>query len=191
MPGSGLISDYLAALSAELPGDIVAELADGLEQTYRHYLRQGLDPAAAAWAAVAEFGDPPTVIAAFIRSSPARRAARRLLATGPLAGGCWGAVLITGRAWAWPVPAIVLGLLGATLITVIGLLVAATFGRHYLPARRAGIAAAVGITMLDAVMLIGVPLVASALSWLLIAAAAVSMARISFTASSLRPILAR
>jgi hypothetical protein len=58
MPGPGLISGYLAELSAELPASIVAELADGLEQTYARYLGQRLSPDAAARAAVAEFGEP-------------------------------------------------------------------------------------------------------------------------------------
>ena len=46
-------------------------------------------------------------MAAFTRLSPARHAARRLLAAGPVVGGCWAAALITGRAWTWPVPATV------------------------------------------------------------------------------------
>jgi len=48
--------------------------------------------------------DPQVIIAAFTQLSPARGAARRLLATGPLAGACWGTALITGRAWTWPIP---------------------------------------------------------------------------------------
>jgi hypothetical protein len=130
-----LIGDYLAELAAQLPAPIVAELADGLDQTRRRYLDQGLSADAAAAAAVAEFGDPRVVIAAFTRASPARRAARRLLATGPLVGACWGAALILNRAWTWPVlPIGARILIGAALITVIGLLAAAAFGRRYRPA---------------------------------------------------------
>ena len=33
MPEPSLIGDYLAALAAQLPAPIVAELADGLDQT--------------------------------------------------------------------------------------------------------------------------------------------------------------
>jgi hypothetical protein len=44
MPGSRLIDDYLAELSADLPARIVEELADGLDETYRRYLGQGLAP---------------------------------------------------------------------------------------------------------------------------------------------------
>jgi hypothetical protein len=42
----------------------------------------------------------------FTRQAPGRRAARLLLATGPLVGACWAAALTSGRAWTWPVSAI-------------------------------------------------------------------------------------
>ena len=83
MPGPGLIEDYRAAVSMQLPASIVDELADGLAETYRSYLDQGLGPDAAARAAIAEFGEPALVVAAFTRASPGRRVARRLLMTGP------------------------------------------------------------------------------------------------------------
>ena len=100
MAESRLIGAYLAELSAQLPTPIVAELADGLDQTHRHYLGQGLGPDSAAAAAVAEFGEPQVIVAAFTRSNPARRAARRLLAAGPVVGACWDTALIINRAWA-------------------------------------------------------------------------------------------
>jgi hypothetical protein len=87
MPGTSLIGDYLTALSAQLPATIVEELADALEQTRLHYLEQGLEPDAAAGAALAEFGQPDVIVAAFTRLSPARRAARRPPAAGHRAGG--------------------------------------------------------------------------------------------------------
>ena len=124
MAQSRLIGDYLAELSAQLPAAIVAELADGLDQTHQRYLGQGLSRDAAAIAALAEFGEPHVIIAAFTCSSPARGAARRLLATGPVIGACWGTALILNRAWTWPVPAAAPILLGTALITVIGLLAA-------------------------------------------------------------------
>ena len=135
-----LITGYLSALSAQLPAPVVAELADGLGETHLHYLRQGLDPDAAARAAVAEFGEPSLVIAGFAAVSPARRVARRLMATGPLVGACWAAALITGRAWAWPVqPAVVL-LAGLVLLASIGLIVSAVTGPGYRSVVRAGLA---------------------------------------------------
>lgn len=191
MPGPSLISDYLAALSAQLPAPIVEELADGLDQTRQHYLDQGLDADAAASAALAEFGESHVIIAAFTRLSPARRAARRLLATGPLVGACWGAALITGRAWTWPVPAAARLVFGVTLISIIVLLAAAAFGKHYWPTVRAGTAGCVGITAFDAAMLITATLTLPALIWPTILAIAASAARLTLTARTLRPILAR
>jgi hypothetical protein len=189
MPQASLITDYLSVLSAQLPAPLVEELADGLDETHQHYLTQGLTPDAAASAAVAEFGEPQVIVAAFTRLSPARHAARRLLATGPVVGGCWAAALVTGRAWTWPVPATVLLLIGVALITVIGLLAAAAFGRRYLSARRAGAVACVGITVLDAVMLITAVLAIPVLVWPVILAAAASIARLTFTARALRAVL--
>jgi hypothetical protein len=189
MPQASLITDYLSVLLAQLPAPLVEELADGLVETHQHYLTQGLTPDAAASAAVAEFGEPQVIVAAFTRLSPARHAARRLLATGPVVGGCWAAALITGRAWTWPVPATVLLLVGAVLLTVIGLLAAAAFGRRYLSARRAGAVACVGITVLDGVMLITAVLAIPVLVWPVILAAAASIARLTFTARALRAVL--
>jgi len=189
MSQASLIADYLTVLSAQLPAPLVEELADGLDETHQHYLTQGLTPGAAACAAVAEFGEPQVIVAAFTRLSPARHAARRLLAAGPVVGGCWAAALITGRAWTWPVPATVRLLFGAGLITVIGLLAAAAFGRRYLSARRAGAVACAGITVLDGVMLIAVVLAIPVLIWPVILAAAASAARLTFTAQALRAVL--
>jgi hypothetical protein len=189
MPGSGLIIDYLTVLSAQLPAPIVEELADGLDQTCHHYLSQGLDADAAAGAAIKEFGEPHVVVAAFTRLSPARRAARRLLAIGPVAGACWGAALISGRGWIWPVPVVARLLFGMALITVIGLLAAAAFGHRYQSVRRAGAAGCAGIAALDAVMLIAVMLIIPAVIWPVILAAAASAARLTFTTRTLRTLL--
>ena len=189
MPQTSLITDYLTVLSAQLPAPVIEELADGLDQTQQHYVKQGLNPDAAAGAALAEFGEPQVVIAAFTRLSPARHAARRLLAAGPVVGGCWAAALITGRAWTWPVPGAGRLLFGVALITVIGLLAAAAFGRRYLSARRAGAVACVGITVLDGVMLIAVALAIPVLIWPVVLASAASAARLTFTARALRAVL--
>src|SRR5260370_4083279 len=104
MAETGVIEDYLTLLSAQLPASVVEELADGLDQTCQRYLDQGLEPDAATDAALAEFGDPHVIMAEFTRFSPARRAARRLLASGPVVGGCWGIAPIPGPAWSLPAP---------------------------------------------------------------------------------------
>ena len=189
MPQASLTTDYLTALSAQLPATVVEELADGLGQTQQRYLSEGLTPDAAAGAAMAEFGEPQVIVAAFTRLSPARHAARRLLAAGPLVGGCWAAALITGRAWTWPVPGAARILFGAALIGVIGLLAAAAFGRRYRSARRAGAAGCAGITALDSIMLIAVMVAIPVLIWPVILAAAASAARLTFSARALRAVL--
>ena len=190
MPGPSLISDYLTALSAQLPAPVVEELADGLGQTRQHYLNQGLDPDAATDAALAEFGPPQVIVAAFTRVSPARRTARRLLATGPVVGACWAAALLTSRAWTWPVPIAARVLFGLVLISVIGLLATAAFGSKYRSVGRAGAAGCVGITAFDAAMLIAVTLALPAVIGPMTLALAASAARLTFTARALRPVLA-
>lgn len=128
MAGSGLIVSYLAALSGQLPGPVVEELADGLEETDRRHLGLGLAPQAAAQAAAAEFGAPELIAAEFARAHPARRAARRLLAAGLIVGVCWAVVLVTGRAWTWPVPVAARIIPGVALVAVVGLLAAPATG---------------------------------------------------------------
>ena len=184
-----LISDYLAVLAAQLPPSITEELADGLAETYRSYLRHDLAPDLAAGSAVAEFGDPHVIVSAFARVNPARRGARRLLLTGPVAGGCWATVLITSRAW--PVPLAARIVLGLALLTVIGLLAAAALGTRYRPAARAGIAGCLGVAMLDAIMITGVMLAIPSMTWVTAGAMAASTARIALSVQTLRPILTR
>lgn len=189
MAGSGMIADYLAALSAQLPAPVVEELADGLDQTCQRYLNQGLPPAAAARAAIAEFGAPEVILASFARLSPARHAARRLLASGPVVGGCWAVALITGRAWFWPIPVAARVLFGIALAAIIGLLASAAFGTSYRPIRRAGTAGCAGITALDITMLVTTAIIVPALAWPVMLAMAASAARVTFTTQILRPVL--
>jgi len=189
MAEPSLIDGYLAELSAQLPSSIVAELADGLEQTHLHYLGEGLDPDAAARAALAEFGEARVIVAAFTHASPARRAARRLLATGPIVGACWGAALIINRAWAWPVPFGARIVVGTALITVVVLLAAAAFGRHYRWAGRTAAAGCIGLAALDATMLIAITLADPTVIWPIIVGMTASLTRITFTTRTLRSVL--
>lgn len=180
MPGPCLIDDYLAGLSTELPARIVEELADGLDETYHCYLGQGLDPAAASQAAVAEFGEPRVIVAAFTDASQGRRTARRLLAAGPAVGLCWAVVLITARAWQWPVPILTRALLGVALITVIGLLATAALGRRYRWVCRAAATACVGTVILDVTMIGTVLVTAPTLAWAAAVAIVLSAGRSGF-----------
>ncbi len=152
MSGPGLITSYLDALARQLPGPVVEEVADGLEETYQRHLDLGLAPDAAAAAAVAEFGAPELIAAEFARAHPARRAARRLLVTGPVVGSCWAVALITSRAWTWPVP-VAAGLVpGLALVAVVALLGFAARSTRYRPVGRAGAAGCIGTAALDTFM---------------------------------------
>ena len=184
-----LISGYLATLAAQLPASIVAELADGLAQTHESYLRQGLAPDRAAECAVAEFGEPQVIVAAFARVNPARHAARWMLGIGPAVGACWVVALVTVRAWAWRVPLPVGVLLGLVLLSAIGLLAVSALGRRYRLAARAGIVGCLGMAAIDTALIAGVLLLTASFTWVLAAAMAASAARIAFTMRALRPAL--
>jgi hypothetical protein len=182
MPAPGLIADYLGVLSGQLPGPVTEELADGLDETYQHCLGLGLDPGAAAEAAVAEFGDPRLIVAEFARASPARHAARRLLEIGPVAGGCWTVALITGRAWTWHLPLVAGIAAGLALGTVIVLLAVAARSTRYRATAGAGAAGCTGVAVLDIAMITGVLTADPAVSWAVIVAVAVSAGRLAFSA---------
>jgi hypothetical protein len=179
---SPLISDYVAALHRRLPAALAGEAADGLVETYEHHLAEGSGEQAAACAAIAEFGELATVAGEFTRQAPGRRAARVLLATGPVVGACWAAALILSHAWAWPVPAALRLSIGATLLlAVLALAAAATSQRSY---RRTRLTAAAGpvILVLDAAAVTAVLSAAPAIGWALTIAVTASLTRIAFTA---------
>jgi len=147
MRGPGLISGYLDALAGQLPGPVVEELAGGLEDTYRRHLGLASE---AARAAVAEFGDPGLIAAEFARAHPARRAARRLLAAGPVVGACWAVALVTGRAWTWPVPVGTAGCVGIAALDgfmIIGVLAADPAARWAVAVAVAASAARLGLSV--------------------------------------------
>ena len=190
MPGPGLIAGYLDTLSRQLPGQVVEELADGLEETYRRHLGLGLAPDAAAQSAVAEFGDPELIAAEFTRAHPARRAARRLLAAGPVVGSCWAVARVTGRAWTWPVPAAAGIRPGLALVADVALLAFAARSTRYRPIGRAGAAGCIGTAALDAFMIIGVLAADPAARWAVAVAVTASVGRLGLSARLLRPVLA-
>ena len=180
---SALIDEYVAGLHRRLPAGIADEAAGGLIECYEHHLLTGAGEQAAAHAAVAEFGDLALVAGEFIRQAPGRRAARLLLATGPVAGACWAAALSLGRAWTWAAPGAARFAFGAVLLLVVmALLAAATSRRSY---RRTRLTAAAGpvILVLDAIAITAVLLAAPALTWVLGIAVAISLSRIALTAS--------
>ena len=190
MPGLSLIAGYLDTLSGQLPRPVVEELADGLEETYRRHLSLGLTPDAAAAAAVAEFGAPELIAAQFARAHPARRAARHMLATGPLVGSFWAAALIIGRAWTWPVPIAADLVPGLALVAVVALLAFAARSTRYRPIGRAGVAGCIGTAALDTFMIIGVLAADPAARWAVAVAITASAARLALNVRLVRPVLA-
>ncbi|MGS2619882.1 hypothetical protein ACVCAH_36210 [Micromonospora sp. LZ34] len=102
--------------------------------------------------AIAEFGSLNQITAAFVSQSPSRRAARRLLATGPLVGLCWGATLVAAHAWNWPVPQPAAALLGIALLAVVATLITSATSRHSYRRARLGDAGGLGLVALDVVM---------------------------------------
>jgi HAAS len=178
-----VLDDYLAALAARLAGPararqaILDELHDGLVGATHTRQAAGASQASAAAAAVAEFGDPAAVAAAFTPELAARRARRvalTLIGTGPLVGSLWLAVLAAGGqaaiaaapVWQWPVvqaggwtARLLLAIVGATVLAA-WVTVAAT-GRltRWLPARPslpavAAAAAASGASLFDLSLLL-------------------------------------
>jgi hypothetical protein len=183
-----LITAQLGILADRLPAPAVAELADGLQETYEARLAELHDPDAAARAAIAEFGDADTVTAAFFRESPWRRMAMTLLATGPFMGVLWGSVLLYGRVWDWPIPPAVWIVFGTVLVAIVLTLRGVTREqRAYRRTRTSTLAAAIGLITLDSGMLMitMLPPVPSTASLPLLLAVPASLARIIVTLRAL------
>ena len=183
-----LIRGHLEVLAAQLPASIVDELADGLAETQRSYLSQGLSAEAAGQAAVEEFGSPEEILAGFARVNPARRTARRLLGLGPVVGGCWVVALMTSQVWPGPLPARV-GV-SLALLASIGLLAVAALVRRYRVSVFSGVAGFAGFAALDTALIAGVVILAGSVTWVTALAMAGSMVRLALCARALRPALA-
>lgn len=191
MASHDLIEAYLTDLRRRLPADTVDELADGLVETYQREVATGADRDAAAVRAIAEFGPSDTIIAGFTRQAPGRRAAIRLLVTGPFVGLCWATVLVIGHAWAWPVPDAARFVVGSgLLLTIAALATAATSRRSYARTRVAALGGC-GLIALDTAMIIVAVLVAPGFVWPMAAAIPASLSRIGATVRALPLILAR
>jgi hypothetical protein len=188
---SPLITSYLTGLRRSLPAPVADEAADGLIETYERHLATGAGDQQAARAALADFGDLPTVLGEYTRQAPGRRAARLLLATGPVAGACWALALVTSRAWTWPVPEAARLAVGAVLLmTVLTLLFVAT-SRHSYQRTRLALVAGPLIIALDAIAVAGAVTAAPALTPVLLIAMAISLSRIVFTARTVRRLVTR
>ncbi|MEU0485326.1 hypothetical protein ABZ260_39870 [Streptosporangium sp. NPDC006013] len=179
MAGHDLITAQLDVLAARLPVQAMEELADGLEEAYELHLDACGDPEQAARAAIAEFGDADMVTAAFLRESPWRRTAIVLLLTGPLMAIAWAVTLLTAGAWTWPLPLPAKILYGAALVTIVCALVAvAREKRAYRRTRLTMIGSALGLIILDVLMLTVIAVMAPILVWPMAVAVPASAIRI-------------
>ena len=185
-----VIDAYVAALARRLPAEAVDELADGLTETYLTHRAAGRAPGAAAEAAIAEFGEPDVVVAAFVRQAPGRRAARALLCSGPLVGLSWGAALVLDRAQDWPVPVTVRAAFGTGLLAVIVLLVVAATGRRSYRRTRVAAGAGLGLIGLDGAMLAMMLLIAPPFVWPMAVAVPASLTRMALTSRAMPGMLA-
>jgi hypothetical protein len=188
---SPLISGYVTGLHRELPAPIAGEAAAGLIEAYEHHLAAGTGDQEAAHAALAEFGELGLVVGEFTRQAPGRRAARLLLATGPVAGLCWAAALIASHAWTWPVPATARLGFGTALLLAVALLLAAATSRRSYHWTRLTAAASPVLLVLDATGVAAVLLAAPVRTPALAIAVAVSLSRIVFNAWTLLHLTAR
>jgi hypothetical protein len=185
-----LIHDYLTTLARRLPPESVEELADGLEETFEHHLSRGLSPAAAASAAIKEFGPVAQVSAAFAHQSVGRRTALVLLATGPVFAVLWGTTLIGARAWTWQIPLGVGIAFGCALIAVAATLMTVARSNDLAATRLTGPAGVV-LILLDISMLAAVTIAAPTLTWTVALAGPASLVRILVTARNLPRLFAR
>jgi uncharacterized membrane protein len=188
---SPLITGYLTGLRRSLPATVADEAADGLIETYEQHLAAGVGDQQAARAALADFGDLAIVVGEYTRQAPGRRAARLLLATGPVAGTCWTAALVSSRAWTWPLPAAARLAFGAALLLAVLLLLAAATSRHSYQRTRLAIIASPVIIALDATAVAIALTAAPALTPVLLIAMALSLSRIAVTTQVLHRLAAR
>jgi hypothetical protein len=188
---SPLITSYLTGLRRSLPAPVADEAADGLIETYERQLASGARDQQAARAALADFGDLAMVVGEYTRQAPGRRAARLLLATGPAAGICWAAALVTSRAWTWPVPDDARLAFGAILLTTVLALLAAATSRHSYKRTRLALVAGPVIIALDATAVAVALTVAPTLTSVLLLAMAVSLGRIAVTTRTLHGLATR
>jgi hypothetical protein len=209
------LDGYLAELAGALAGPrsaraaIVAEVADGLVEAAAAHRRRGATPAAAAGAALAEFGDARLVAAGFgaeLAAATGRRVGLGLLATGPLVGSVWLAMAVaSGIAAGRPPPglALVPALFAAVLAVavpaaVVSVLAAGRLSR-WLPAgpwlapTAAGLAAALCVAG-DLLLLSGLlawAVTAGGLAWpLAVMAATASATRLGLAGRGARRCLA-
>lgn len=138
--GNGVIDGYLGEIAGALVARpaaraaVVTEIGDGLLETVASYREQGLPEQEAVSAAIAEFGEPQRIAAAFqpeLCARQVRRSAVTLMGSGPVVGIAWLAGVavttlpparhhLSGPWWALPLVgvAIVIGIPGLIVAIV-------------------------------------------------------------------------
>lgn len=126
---------YLADLSARLRGPrsartrVLAEIRDGLTETIDAQVAGGTPADVATTAAIAQFGDPPTVARSFaaeLATAAARRTIALFIATGPLVG-IWWLLLLHPAPWRNGILAALIAIPALPVIPVAMATAAATF----------------------------------------------------------------
>ncbi len=201
---------YLLELAAALPGSrrdrevILTEIADGLIEQITN--TPGADPEVVARTAIHTFGDPRTLAAQFARELTGKAAHRTgfaLVSSGPLIGTLWLLALTGGRSAALVdalseriavlctalpiIPVLLLIIVPAALVAVAG----AGRASRLLPVNAgtagfAGLVAGAGCVVADGTLIGHAVLTAGAWSPLLIAAVAISTARLSLAGAAAR-----
>jgi uncharacterized membrane protein HdeD (DUF308 family) len=205
------IGSYLAQIAARLDGpasarrDIMTELGAGVADAADTHRRAGLNPAAAARAAIAEFGSPPLIAAGFraeLAAATARRATLTLMTAGPLTGALWCLAGLASHLHPFPAPARLATLIAAIAVTAAiasHLVTLAATGRltRRLPTRPAASAvlAAISAAAADLAMLTALAILAAAAPGRLpalpfAAAAAASLAGLGLATRAARTCLA-
>ncbi len=200
-----LVDAYLAELASLLPGprwrrtQILTELRDGLGHAVAGRVADGIPQDQAEGEAVAEFGTPQAVAAAFtgeLATAYARRTIAIYIGTGPLVG-IWWLLLLQPRPWRTGLAALLIAIPVLPLV-IVGVATAAitlaTTGRlmRWLPEaspRRALTAttAVAGLTLAADTAVIAT-FTGSGIGWPLLAVIAVlaSLARIACAITTLR-----
>lgn len=185
------IEDYLSAVAAGVVGpprwrsDVLAELRDGLSEAADAYRSTGASPGEAAARATAQFGAPSLVAAGFAAvgaANLARRVARLVLASGPVAALCWVAAMAAsgiapwnaGLVWPWRVLPVV-GVVVALAVNA-ALLALAMTGRvaHRWGAARPRLAPAAAVVATGACAVADVVMLAATGVWLIASAVPVA-----------------
>lgn len=210
--GNGVVDGYLGEIDRTLVAPpavraaVMAEMGDGLLEAVADFQERGLPEEEAVRAAIAEFGEPGRIAAAFqpeLCARQVRRSALTLMTSGPIVGIAWlaGAVFaympparhhLSGPWWALPLAgvAIVVGIPGLVVaITATGRTGLRLTFPPRLPAKAVSIASVAAVTA-DATMLTTVGLYLSMTSvsspLLFVPAIAASLVRICLATRAFR-----